>query len=337
MPNVNTNLHAAKKAKNDEFYTRLEDIENELRHYKAHFRGKTILCNCDDPRVSNFFRYFALNFEAFGLKKLIATCYKSQDADLFSQHASEQAVYIVYEGDKDGNRVPDPSEMQVLPLKGDGDFRSEECIELLKEADIVCTNPPFSLFREYMAQLMKYEKKFIIVANKGAVSYKEIFPLIKDNKLWSGHRPWAGGMWFETRNENDVDKVLDGKNMKNVPAIWLTNLDIPKRHEDIILFREYSPEAYPKYDNYDAINVDKVADIPKDYDGVIGVPVTFLDKYNPEQFEILGIAQGAESLAGPSYLGVIPYLKYEGGKARAYVNGQSIYTRILIHNISKHE
>ena len=281
MANTNSNLHAAKAAKNDEFYTRLEDIENELRHYKQHFKGKTVLCNCDDPRVSNFFRYFALNFETFGLKRLIATCYKNQNADLFSQHDSEKAVYIVYEGDRNGNGVPDLSEIEVKPLQGDGDFRSPECVELLKQADIVCTNPPFSLFREYVAQLMKYEKKFVIIANKGAVTYKEIFPLIKDNKLWAGHRQWAGGMWFETRDETDVDKVINDRNMKNVPAIWLTNLDIPKRHEDIILFREYAPEAYPKYDNYDAINVDKVADIPCNYDGVMGVPITFLDKYKP--------------------------------------------------------
>ena len=295
MPNANTNLHAAKKAKNDEFYTRLEDIENELRHYKAHFKGKTVFCNCDDPRVSNFFRYFALNFETFGLKKLVATCYKNQNADLFTQNASEQAVYIVYEGDKDGNRVPDPSEMQVLPLKGDGDFRSEECIELLKEADIVCTTPPFSLFREYVAQLMKYEKKFIIIGPGGAVSYKEIFPLIKNNKLWVGFKPFGGGMDMIAGRNYDASKCKHpkydshGNIIINVMmCIWFTNLDIPKRHEDLILFREYTPEAYPKYDNYDAINVDKVADIPKDYDGMIGVPLTFLDKYNPDQFEIMG-------------------------------------------------
>ena len=183
---ANKSLSAAKEAKKDEFYTQLEDINKELKYYREHFRGKTVLCNCDDPRISNFFTYFAYNFEFLGLKRLITTCYKNQDADLFSQNKSEQAIYLIYDGDKNGNHIPDAEEIGIHPLKGDGDFRSRECIELLKQADIVVTNPPFSLFREYVAQLMEYEKKFIIIGNVNAVSYKEIFPLIKDNKLWMG-------------------------------------------------------------------------------------------------------------------------------------------------------
>ena len=308
MGNTNSNLHAAKAAKNDEFYTRLEDIENELRHYRHHFKGKTILCNCDDPRVSNFFRYFALNFETFGLKKLIATCYKNQNADLFSQHDCENAVYIVYEGDRNGNGVPDLSEIEVKPLNGDGDFKSEECVRLLEEADIVATNPPFSHFREYIGQLMKYDKKFVVIGNIGAASYKEIFPLIKENKLWLGYH--SGHTLFavpETASipdfydKNDKSKlrsngyIIDknGRLWRNLGNIcWFTNLDIPKRHEDLILYKHYTPEEYSKYDNYDAIDVSKVADIPCDYNGVMGVPISFLDKYNPEQFEIIGLGTG---------------------------------------------
>lgn len=339
MPNANTNLHAAKKAKNDEFYTRLEDIENELRHYKHHFRGKTVLCNCDDPRVSNFFRYFALNFETFGLKRLIATCYKNQDADLFSQHDSEKAVYIIYEGDRNGNGVPDLSEIEVKPLQGDGNFRSPECVELLKQADIVCTNPPFSLFREYVAQLMKYEKKFLIVTNKGAISYKEIFPYIKDNKMWIGHTPMGYDMKFylpeksiqeikEKKKEGSAYVVINGEIMGRSPSCWLTNLDIPKRHEDIILFREYTPEAYSKYDNYDAIEVSKVVDIPKDYDGVMGVPITFIDKYNPEQFEIIGNAGDMDAMkqlgARPIGQNNINRLRKQGNRAHVTANMVSL-------------
>ena len=209
----NKSLHAANRAKNDEFYTELADIDKELRHYKHHFKNKTVYCNCDDPRVSNFFHYFSHNFETLGLKKLMATCYKSQAADLFSQNDSEEAVYLIYEGDKNGNRIPDPSEIQVLPLQGDGDFRSEECIALLKQADIVVTNPPFSLFREYVAQLVEYDKKFLIIGNKNAITYKEIFPLIKDDKMWLGVTPMGTDMlfgvpetitrkrWFKPRNQ----------------------------------------------------------------------------------------------------------------------------------------
>lgn len=288
----NTSLHAASRAKNDEFYTQLDDIEKELRHYKHHFKDKTVYCNCDDPRVSNFFHYFSYQFETLGLKKLIATCYKSQAADLFSENNSEQAVYLVYEGDKNGNRTPDINEIAVNLLKGDGDFRSDECIELLKQADIVVTNPPFSLFREYVAQLIEYDKKFLIIGNKNAITYKEIFPLIKENKLWLGNGFNAGNAFFKTPNARDFAKgVYDEKTglVKFRNVNWFTNLDHAKRHEELILYKNYTPEEYPHYDNYNAIEVSKVAEIPCDFDGVMGVPITFLDKYNPQQFEILGI------------------------------------------------
>lgn len=233
-------IDRAKAAKKDEFYTQLEDINNELRHYREHFRGKTVLCNCDDPRVSNFFTYFAYNFEFLGLKKLITTCYKNQDTDLFSQNKSEQAVYLVYEGDKNGNSIPDAEEIGVKPLKGDGDFRSKECIELLKEADIVVTNPPFSLFREYMAQLMEYGKKFLIIGNQNNATYKEIFPLIKENKIWLGYK--SGDMSFRVPANSEERATCfwidtNGQKWRSLGNIcWYTNLDIPKRHENLILY-----------------------------------------------------------------------------------------------------
>ena len=286
----NNNLHKAKDSKKDEFYTQLSDIENELKHYKDHFKDKIVYCNCDDPRVSNFFQYFSFNFEALGLKKLITTCYKNQDAELFSQNESEQAVYLEYEGDKNGNHVPDIEEIGIKSLAGDGDFRSAECIELLKQADIVVTNPPFSLFREYVAQLIKYEKKFIIVGHQNAITYKEIFKLIKENKIWLGYGFKGGAAHFINQHYEDYASAGDHKEgMIRVSGVqWFTNLDINKRHEDLLLFKEYTPEEYPTYDNYDAINVDVTKHIPKDYKGAMGVPITFLDKYNPEQFEILG-------------------------------------------------
>ena len=291
----NNNLHKAKDSKKDEFYTQLSDIENELKHYKDHFKDKIVYCNCDDPRVSNFFQYFSYNFEALGLKKLITTCYKNQDAELFSQNESEQAIYLEYEGDKNGNQVPDISEIGIRSLSGDGDFRSAECIELLKQADIVVTNPPFSLFREYVAQLIKYEKKFIIVGHQNAITYKEIFKLIKENKLWLGYGFKGGAAHFINQHYEDYAAAGDHKEgMIRVSGVqWFTNLDINKRHEDLLLFKEYTPEEYPTYDNYDAINVDVTKHIPKDYKGAMGVPITFLDKYNPDQFEIdtLGIGE----------------------------------------------
>lgn len=290
----NTNLNRAKDAKKDEFYTQLEDISNELRHYREHFRGKTVLCNCDDPRVSNFFTYFAYNFEFLGLKKLITTCYKNQNADLFSTHRSERAVYLVYEGDRNGNRIPDAGEIGIRPLNGDGDFRSAECVELLKEADIVVTNPPFSLFREYVAQLVEYDKKFLIIGNVNAVSYKEIFSLIMQNKIWLGASIHSGDRKFWVPDDYELNAAgcgVDeaGRKYIRVKGVrWFTNLDYKERHEELILYKNYTPGYYPKYANYDAINVDKTDEIPCDYDGAMGVPITFLDKYNPDQFEIMG-------------------------------------------------
>ncbi len=290
---ANKNLNAAKEAKKDEFYTQLEDINNELRHYREHFRGKTVLCNCDDPRVSNFFTYFAYNFEFLGLKRLITTCYKNQDIDLFSQNQSEQAVYLIYEGDKNGNNVPDPEEIGIHPLKGDGDFRSPECIELLKQADIVVTNPPFSLFREYVAQLMEYDKKFLIIGHQNAIHYKEIFPLIKENMIWLGYGFKGGAGHFISNYEDRATAGDHREGMIRVSGVhWFTNLETKKRHENLILYKRYTPEEYPHYENYDAIEVSKTADIPYDYEGAMGVPTTFLDKYNPDQFEIIGLAEG---------------------------------------------
>ena len=287
----NSNLTLAKANKKDEFYTQLSDIERELKHYKKHFKDKVVLCNCDDPRVSNFFHFFSFNFEKFGLKKIIATCYKSQSMDLFSQNNSEQAIYLEYTGDKNGNNVPDAEEIGIKHLKGDGDFRSKECIELLKEADIVVTNPPFSLFREYVAQLVEYDKKFIIVGHQNAITYKEIFKLFKDNKVWLGFGFTGGaGHFLNTQYEDYATASSHKEGMIRVSGVhWLTNLDINKRHEDLILYKKYSPEEYPTYDNYDAINVDVAKDIPADYKGAIGVPITFLDKFNPDQFEIISL------------------------------------------------
>ena len=287
----NAALTAAKRAKKDEFYTQRVDIENELRHYKAHFKGKVVLCNCDDPRQSEFFKYFVENFEKLGLKRLIATCYKSQDVDLFSQGDCERAICQVYEGDKNGNMVLDDDEVGVRVLKGDGDFRSEECIEILKEADIVVTNPPFSLFREYVEQLIKYRKKFVIIGNQNAITYKEIFPLLKNNEVWIGYK--FGDMAFKVPTDSEPRATRywqdeSGQKWRSMGNVcWYTNLDIQKRHEKLPLYKKYTPEEFPRYDNYNAINVDKTADIPYDYNGAMGVPITFIDKYNPEQFEIL--------------------------------------------------
>jgi len=297
---ANQNLNAAKNAKKDEFYTQLVDIENELKHYKAHFKGKTVLCNCDDPRISNFFHYFSYNFEQLGLEKLITTCYKNQNRDLFSQNDSERAIWLEYFGDKNNNRVPDPEEIGIHYLNGDGDFRSQECIELLKEADIVVTNPPFSLFREYVAQLMKYEKKFVIIGSHNAIHYSDIFPLIKNDLIWLGYNT-NQTMTFAMPNNyiGEVKEIrygdkIEKRKIGKVPGItWFTNLDIAKRHEELILYRKYTEKEYPKYENFDAINVNTIQDIPLDYYGIIGVPDTFVDVYNPEQFELIGVGSGS--------------------------------------------
>ena len=288
---ANERFDNAKKNKNDEFYTRLEDIEKELNHYKEYFKGKTIFCNCDDPRISNFFKYFALNFNEFGLKKIISTCYKNQDVDLFTQNDCEKAVYIEYTGNPNDPTSTDFSTIEVKELKGDGDFRSQECIELLKQSDVVITNPPFSLFREYVAQLIKYDKKFIIVGHQNAISYKEIFSLIKENKLWLGYGFKGGAAHFINTHYEDYASAGDHKEgmIRVSGVVWFTNIDIKKRHEELVMYKTYNPEEFPKYENYEAINVDKSTDIPMDYDGVIGVPITFLDKYSPDQFEIVGL------------------------------------------------
>lgn len=321
---TNKNLVKAKNAKNDEFYTILADIEREVRHYKKHFKNKVVLCNCDDPRVSNFFHYFSYNFEQLNLKKLITTCYKNQNADLFSDHKSERAIYLEYNGDKSGNNIPDVEEIGIKQLKGDGDFRSKECIELLKQVDIVVTNPPFSLFREYVEQLIEYKKKFLIVGTWNAISYKEIFKLIMEDKLWIGinsNRNFSGFIvpkhyslhGTEARVDENGNKIVSTNN-----TCWFTNLDIAKRHEELILYKTYDKKEYPKYDNFDAINVNSTKDIPYDYAGVMGVPITFLDKYNPDQFEIIGIDRYTDGNKTP-------------GK-RMMINGKEIYARILIKN-----
>ena len=265
-------LNEAKKNKNDEFYTQLTDIEKELRHYKDQFKGKIIFCNCDDPRESNFFKYFALNFEYLGLKKLIATHYVY--TDLFKPWMSYK-LEIEQWLDLNNDGKINLEDVRMTPLKENGDFRSEECIELLKEADIVCTNPPFSLFREYVSLLMKYEKKFLIIGNDNAIKYKEFFPLLKNNKVW---------LWYGKVKEF---KQPDGTIKQFWNVGWYTNLDVAKRHENIILYKSYNEIEFLKYDHYNAINVDKVSNIPQDYYWEMWVPITFLDKHNPEQFEIV--------------------------------------------------
>ena len=345
----NQNLHAAARAKKDEFYTQMEDIANELKHYKEHFRGKTVLCNCDDPYESNFFKYFALNFNALGLRKLIATCFDGspvQGNELlfdFGDGTDEKKIAYKVEitevSDLNGDGRVDLADVRYLlqndrnalsTLKQHGDFRSAECIELLKQTDIVCTNPPFSLFREYVAQLIAFDKKFLIIGNKNAITYKEIFPLIKNNELWVGYTPMSKEVYFDVPNKyieeglalkKDRSIVFHNeKHMARSQSIWFTNLDHKKRHEELVLYKSYTPEEYPKYDNYDAINVDKTADIPCDYFGVMGVPITFLDKYNPEQFKIIGISNHYE-MAG------IPYLN---NNCYCEINGNRKYVRIFI-------
>ena len=322
----NSQLSAAKKARNDEFYTRMTDIEHELVHYKDHFKGKVVLCNCDDPFESNFFKYFALNFNPLGLKKLIATCYSGSpiaggeyQPSLFDDDVDEntgrhrrahKAVVNVFRdttGDggldmDDIRNLLDSGENELTELHGDGtygagDFRSRECLELLDEADIVVTNPPFSLFREYVATLMEHGKGFVIMGNINAITYKEIFPLIRDGRLWPGFS-FNKAMEFAMPEEYESktgERDKYGRKISKVPAIaWYTNLDITKRHEDLLLYRRYKGHEtdYPKYDNYDAIEVSKVADIPEDYYGVMGVPITFMDKYNPDQFDIVAFRKG---------------------------------------------
>lgn len=324
----NGSLGAARNNKEDEFYTQISDIEKELSHYKEHFKGKTILCNCDDPRVSNFFKYFALKFNDLGLKRLITTCYKNQDVDLFTQNDCEKAVWLDYKGNPNDPTGTDFSTIEVKELKGDGDFRSAECIELLKQADIVVTNPPFSLFREYVDVLMKYEKKFLIIGSQNNITYKEIFRLFKENKIWLGYK--AGDMAFKvpeyyTARETRYWQDETGQKWRSMGNIcWYTNLDIAKRHEDLVLYKKYNSEEFPFYDNYEAINVDKVTDIPMDFDGVMGVPITFLDKYNPDQFEILDANDFRKNENVPKKQHGL--IKDKDGT----INGKPKYARILI-------
>ena len=393
----NNNLMNANKAKKDEFYTQLSDIEKELRHYRKHFKDKIVFCNCDDPFESNFFKYFVLNFNRLGLKKLICTCYTGSpiantQLSFFDvvENASENKPYkavvtTVYDKTGDGGidmfdvaELFKSGENKLTELEGDGDFRSEECIELLKESDIVVTNPPFSLFREYVAQLMEYGKKFIIIGHQNAITYKEIFPLLKENKIWLGNGFSGNVGFFESPYEDTAKSSQHREGMIRVSGVmWFTNLDIKKRHEEMILVKKYTSENYPKYDNYDAINVDKTADIPYDYvpcwfncesadlckwakekglnssakalceyksgsvqildcvtpeqfaiinenninnndevkkcSGIVGVPITFMDKYNPEQFEIIKFRKGNDD-------------------KDLSINGKCPYFRILIRN-----
>lgn len=291
MANENSGLHSAKRNKKDEFYTQIVDIERELRHYRSHFEGKVVYCNCDDPYVSAFFEYFTKNFEFLAIKKLITTCYKSQAMDLFSQNDSEQAIKLEYMGGAP-NSLPTPDDIGVTSLKGDGDFRSQECIEILKESDIVVTNPPFSLFSEYVSQLAEYDKKFIIIGHQNAITYRQVFPLIRENRMWLGYGFKRNMAHFIAPHYEDTASDADHREgfIRVSGVVWYTNLDHNKRHEEMILVQHYhgNEHAYPSYDNYDAIEVGRTQDIPCDYYGEMGVPITFLGKYNPDQFEIVG-------------------------------------------------
>lgn len=360
----NNNLSKAKKKKNDEFYTQYSDIQKEVEAYLEYdsntFRNKVVYCNCDDPYESNFFRYFVLNFNRLGLKKLITTSYKpspvaNRQLELFGDNktlskskgrpkvnANKFIINEVFDTDDNGEfNLKDVAEQLRLnkhnewaPLESDGDFRSDECIDLLKQSDIVVTNPPFSLFREYVKQLFEYNKKFLILGNKNAVTYKEIFPLIKENKMWSGKTEWSGGLWFVTMDSDDVDKIVNGIKMKNVSSVWFTNLDHGRRHQylPLMTMREnlkYSKHKeikgkkdYDKYDNYDAIEVPFTDSIPNDYEGVMGVPISFLDKYNPDQFQIIGMAEDN----GKGFSGGI----WDGKNPHCVVNGENKFKRIFI-------
>lgn len=335
------NLASAKKAKNDEFYTQLADIENELKYYKDQFRGKVVFLNCDDPYESNFFKYFAGNFKHLGLKKLIATSYAGSPivgtqlplplmAGLTPNGKQPLKIEINEVPDADGDGAIDLADVQHLlkhdkntstPITGNGDFRSDECVELLEKADIVCTNPPFSLFRQYISQLIEHNKKFLIIGNKNAITYKDVFVHIKNNKLWLGYRNINSDMWFTVPEGADYEKIVDGKKVKHIMACWFTNLDTTKRHEEFVMYKKYVPEEYPKYDNYDAIEVAKVTDVPMDYTGVIGVPITFLDKYNPNQFELLGSNRDVDQ---------DPTGVYGRG---SYLNGKEVFKRLFIKRI----
>lgn len=373
----NSGLSNATKAKKDEFYTQLTDIEKEMRYYRAHFKGKTVFCNCDDPFESNFFKYFVLNFNKLGLKKLIATCYATspianQQLTLFDVIGGEEenrdkpykaVVTKVYDKTGDGGvdmfdvaELFKSGENELTELAGDGDFRSKECLELLDEADIVVTNPPFSLFRNYVATLMEHKKKFIIIGNQNAITYKEIFPLLMNNEIWLGNG-FSGNVGFFSSPYDDIAASSQHKEglIRVSGVVWFTNLDIKKRHEELILVKRYSPDIYLHYDNYDAINVNKTVEIPCDYSGVMGVPITFLDKYSPDQFEILGVTQSWCGVARKIYPKQVQIdkngkrsqvtklndgaaIKVEvppKGKTYYYVDGElfvKTYARVLVRN-----
>ncbi len=371
----NSNLHDSSRNKQDEFYTNLQLIEDELKHYRAHFKGKRVLCNCDDPYESNFFKYFAMNFNALGLKSLTATCYVTSPVvytqlDLFGEDAvvreaarvplprkgrvallrdrnggragarpsrrQPYKIVITEVKDENGDGRIDLADVEWLiknkknvltKLKGDGDFRSAECVALLDEADIVVTNPPFSLFREYMALLLEHRKQFLVLGNMNAVTYREIFPLIKDNKVWLGNK--AGHFWFKVPSHYEVkatDFKVDenGQKWRRMGNIcWFTNLDFEKRHEKMLLWKKYTPEAYPKYDNYDAIEVSKTADIPCDWQGAIGVPITFMSQYSPDQFEMVGLLNHGQDN------------EYDFAVPR--INGKTLFKRIIIRRRAEGE
>lgn len=348
----NRDLNKAGKAKKDEFYTMLADIEVELKHYRKHFKGKTVLCNCDDPFESNFFKYFAMNFNYLGLKKLIATCYQGSpvlgeefeqlsmfemDGETPKRHPYKIEITEVIDANGDG--AVDLTDVAYLLrnkknvltlLAGDGDFRSAECVEILKEADIVVTNPPFSLFREFVAQLVEYQKQYLIIGNVNAVTYKEIFPLIKENKMWMGYSIHSGDREFRVPDDYPLEAAgcrvdSEGRKYIRVKGVrWYTNMDYIERHTDLDLWRSYSNESYPTYENYRAIEVGATADIPEDYDGVMGVPITFLDKYNPDQFEIIGCTESEGK-------GFSCGLWIEESKvAQPLISGERKYKRIFI-------
>ncbi len=357
---ANTNLASARKAKNDEFYTQFEDIQKEVTAYIEYnpdvFKGKTILLPCDDPEWSNFTKYFAQNFKRFGLKKLISTSYaadsknfktdyhptlfETADPQYDEDKTTKNGKIFTLTRDKTGDGKIDVDDLEWSYLDGDGDFRSDEIKQLQDEADIIITNPPFSLFREFLAWVVESDKQFVMIGNKNAVTYKEAFPLIKENKLWSGRTEWSGGLWFETKNPDDVDKVINGVNMKNVSSVWFTNIDHGRRHEHIPLMTmednlKYSKhkevkdkESYDRYDNYDAIEVPFTDAIPSDYNGVMGVPISFLDKYSPEQFEIVGASDNGA--IDEKYK--LPHFKKHN---EPYINGKKQYKRIFIKHKKK--
>ncbi len=342
----NADLRAANKARKDEFYTQLGDIAKELKYYKPCFKDKVVFCNCDDPYESNFFKYFALNFNVFGLKKLIATCYNGSpiagdELPLLFEATEDEPKKIAYKveisevKDYNGDGAVNLADVQYLiqndknvlsMLKGNGSFDSPECIELLKESDIVVTNPPFSLFREYLAMLDKYEKHFLIIGNTNALSYKEIFQMFQYDKIRTGYTNFNVGMFFQVPDDWDkYHHIENGKKIARVStSCWFTNLPVSKHNEDLILYKHYTPIDYPKFDNYDAINVNTYTDIPCDYDGIMGVPITFLDKYNPDQFEIVDAIGRYSMLTGPT-----PETK---GKYLTMLDGKPKYARIIIRN-----